>query len=75
MICKMVGGDFGTLVEIVQDRLGKDSTYRLNSDRVRNEFGWVDRINLTEGLHETLSWVDRYLSDFENAPLEYTHQS
>lgn len=41
----------GTEYEEVEDRLGKDSAYLLNSDKIRR-LGWSDKITLEEGLCE-----------------------
>lgn len=73
-ICKMIGGDFQKLVYNVRDRPGKDSAYRLNSDRARNKIRWSDRIGLMDGLHDTLTWIDRFLPDIEKMPIDYIHQ-
>lgn len=41
----------GCEIEDVDDRLGKDYAYKLNSDKLR-EMGWKDTISLEEGLKE-----------------------
>ena len=41
----------GTEYEEVEDRLGKDAAYLLNSDKIR-KMGWSDKITLEEGLCE-----------------------
>lgn len=75
LICRRIGGDFAKLVDITPERPGKDSAYRLNSDRVRRELGWSDQIPLAEGLAETLAWVDRALPELRQMPLDYRHRS
>jgi dTDP-glucose 4,6-dehydratase len=73
-ICEIAGADFKELVEIVPERRGKDNAYLLNSNQLRRELGWRDRIGLMEGLTETLTWVDRYLPDLAHMPLDYHHK-
>ena len=73
-ICDMVGTPFDELVEVTEDRLGKDQAYLLDSTRLRSDLGWVDRVDLVMGLNETLSWVDENLSLLDVSPLDYVHQ-
>jgi len=46
-VVEMIGCEY----EEVEDRLGKDAYYRLNSDKLRR-MGWTDKISLEEGLRE-----------------------
>lgn len=75
LMCTQIGGDFAKLVDVTAERPGKDSAYWLNSDKVRREFGWADRISLEAGLAETLAWVDANLDAIRGLPAEYAHQS
>jgi len=73
-ICDLSGIEFTDLVEISEDRLGKDQAYFLDSGKVRSELSWVDRISLESGLAETLSWIDSNLSLFQTLPDLYVHK-
>ena len=66
--------EFKEVVEMTDDRLGKDQSYLLDSSKLRNEFAWIDHINLDEGLKETLSWVDNNLESLKLLPYEYLHK-
>jgi len=57
MIDDQMGVSFADRVEIVGERLGKDSAYLLDSTKAKNEFGWEDRIPLEQGIAETIGWV------------------
>ena len=73
-ICDMTKVEFNEVVELADDRLGKDQSYLLDSSKLRDEFAWRDQINLDEGLKETLSWVDNNLETLKSLPYEYLHK-
>lgn len=43
-------------MEFVEDRLGHDFRYAINSDKIRNELGWIPRIDFEYGLKSTIDW-------------------
>jgi len=73
-ICVKMGVDFDTNVEVTADRLGKDSLYALDSNKLRNSLGWVDQISLDAGLDECLSWIDGNLDVLRQQPSDYIHK-
>ena len=74
MICERMGVRFEDHVEVVGERLGKDSFYQLDSTRLRTELGWQDRISLEDGIAQTISWIDRFLEDLRAMPFDYIHK-
>ena len=72
-ICQMTGVSFEDLVEISEDRLGKDEAYLLDSTRLRNDLGWSDTRSLRQGLTETVAWMEDNLSQLQNCPDDYIH--
>jgi dTDP-glucose 4,6-dehydratase len=74
MICGRLGANFEDCVEIVGERPGKDSAYRLDSGKLRRQLGWSDRITLEQGIEETVAWVERFYEDLRALPLEYIHR-
>jgi len=62
------------LIEIGPERPGKDFAYQLSSKKLRSELGWDDRINLNQGLSETLVWAKQYLDDLRSLPINYEHK-
>jgi len=44
------------LIEYVEDRLGHDFKYLVNSDKIRCELEWSHQWNLEQGMKETLKW-------------------
>ena len=74
MICTRLGAKVEDCVEIVGERLGKDSAYALDSGKIRQKLGWSDRISLEEGLDETIAWVEQFFDDLTAQPQEYLHR-
>nr|WP_258316501.1 GDP-mannose 4,6-dehydratase [Cylindrospermopsis raciborskii] len=72
-ICELTGVAFTDLVEVTEERLGKDQAYLLDSEKIRSELGWQDEIGLSEGLRKTLDWVDRNLETLRKLPWDYVH--
>ena len=62
------------LIEIGPERPGKDFAYQLSSKKLRSELGWDDKIDLNQGLSETLSWAKLYLEDLRRLPINYEHK-
>ena len=60
-ICSLTGTDFDSLVEVSPDRLGKDQAYLLDSNKLRDSLDWNDKVDLNEGLIDTLNRDDKNL--------------
>lgn len=73
-ICQKLGVDFDAHVEVVGDRLGKDSAYHLDSSKVRSELGWTDRVALDQGLDECIAWVRSHFEALQSSPFDYIHK-
>lgn len=73
-ICKKLGVSFEANVELVGERLGKDAAYMLDSAKIRQQFGWIDRISLDRGLDETIAWIERFFDDLKSLPFDYIHK-
>jgi len=73
-ICELTNTNFNDLVEVSEDRLGKDQAYLLDSGKLRENFNWHDKINIEQGLIDTLSWVDNNIEVLKNLPADYLHK-
>lgn len=73
-ICKKLGADFNSSVEVVGDRLGKDSAYHLDSAKIRKELSWQDNISLDQGLDQCVDWVKKNLAELKQQPFDYIHK-
>ena len=74
MICRMMNVGFEDVVEIVDERPGKDAAYLLDSAKLRQELGWKDHIGLEEGIQETIAWVSDNLEALKSQPFDYIHK-
>ena len=74
MIAEQMGVSFADHVEIVGERLGKDSAYLLDSNKAKNVLGWEDRIPLEQGIEETIGWVKNNLDILKKLPFDYIHK-
>ena len=74
-ICKKTNTNFDEIVNISEERLGKDLNYLLDSNKLRNRFKWVENNSLDKGLSLTLSWLETNLNILKNLPWEYIHKS
>ncbi len=54
-IIEFFNGD-ESCIEYVEDRLGHDFRYAIDSSKIRSELNWVPRIKFEDGLAETINW-------------------
>tara|TARA_Y100000991_G_scaffold211237_1_gene193509 strand:- start:44 stop:1048 length:1005 start_codon:yes stop_codon:yes gene_type:complete len=73
-IFAITNSNFDELVNIGEERLGKDQSYLLDSINIRKKFNWSDKITLEDGLRETNKWVNDNLSIFEQFNWDYQHK-
>ncbi len=73
-ICTKLVVPFEDHVEVVGERMGKDSAYHLDSTKLRKEFGWQDHIALDRGLDECVAWVRANFDDLNAQPYDYQHK-
>ncbi len=75
LIAEMMGIGFDDNVEIVGERLGKDSAYLLDSSKAKEELGWQDQISLEEGIEETIKWINDNLEILKQEAWTYIHKA
>ena len=73
-ICAKLGVDFDDYVEVVGERMGKDSAYHLDSTKVRTELGWADHVALDQGLDECIAWVRNNFEALKASNYDYIHK-
>ncbi|MFZ5453715.1 MAG: GDP-mannose 4,6-dehydratase [Thermodesulfobacteriota bacterium] len=73
-ICRLMGRDLSRATVAVEERLGQDAAYVIDSTRARRELGWSPQVPLTDGLAGVVDWVEKYWDQIRNEPLEYIHQ-
>lgn len=73
-ICLKMGVDFESATKVVEERLGQDKAYTIDSTKARKEFGWNPFITLDQGVLETLDWVEKNFVEISSQPLTYLHK-
>jgi dTDP-glucose 4,6-dehydratase len=74
-ICSKLNVRFDDHVEVVGERMGKDSAYHLDSTKLRTELDWQDNINLDQGLDECIAWVRAHFEELKAQPYDYIHKA
>ena len=74
MIVRRLGRSFDDCVETGPERLGKDTAYMLNSDKLRTELGWRDTLSLEQGIDDVIRWAERFRGDLARLPSKYQHK-
>lgn len=67
--------DFDCLVEVGEDRLGKDALYSMSTKKAEHELRWKPDVTLDLGLEKTIEWVKRNMHVIKALPLEYIHKA
>lgn len=75
MICDRMGVDFQTTVKEVEERLGQDNAYVIDSSKARREFGWAPQISLDEGLDQVIRWIESNWARIQLLSHEYVHRN
>ncbi|NCX93870.1 MAG: NAD-dependent epimerase/dehydratase family protein [Gammaproteobacteria bacterium] len=74
-ICERMQVDFESFTETAPDRPGKDAQYAMDITKVRTELGWKPKIELSQGLAETIDWIRRDFETIQSLPLNYVHKA
>ena len=67
--------DYEVVVNITEDRLGKDQSYLLNSNKLREQFNWTENYNLNDGLIDTIKWVKENNNTMTKLSWDYFHKA
>jgi|TARA_B110000438_G_C15751774_1_gene623317 dTDP-glucose 4,6-dehydratase len=51
-----VMGKSTDIITFVDDRPGHDFRYSLDSKKIRNELGWIKKVNFEDGMDKTINW-------------------
>ncbi|HSX38025.1 MAG TPA: GDP-mannose 4,6-dehydratase [Chlamydiales bacterium] len=74
IICDKMAQPFEKATQIVEERLGQDKAYTIDSTKARG-LGWKPLIPLNEGLQQTLDWVMGNIEEISLQPLGYVHKA
>jgi dTDP-glucose 4,6-dehydratase len=73
-ICDHLRADFNKATVVVEERLGQDKAYVIDSTKAREKLGWKPEIALDEGIKQTADWVTENFEALQNESLEYNHK-
>jgi dTDP-glucose 4,6-dehydratase len=73
-ICSIMRVSFAEATKIVEERLGQDKAYLIDSTKARTQLGWRPVISLDQGLQQTLDWVASNFKEIDLQPLGYVHK-
>jgi dTDP-glucose 4,6-dehydratase len=77
-VVKIICGNMGVLFEkatkTVEERLGQDAAYIIDSSKARSEFGWKPVVSMEEGLSAVVKWIENNWERINKEPLEYIHR-
>lgn len=73
-ICDLMNADFDAHVTVVGERPGKDSAYKLSSEKLRSSTGWEPAVSIDEGLKDCVEWALQNKDLLLQEPLKYEHK-
>ncbi len=75
LVCREMGANFDDVVNVTDDRPGKDAAYLLDSTKVRTTLGWTDRVSLEEGVRQTIAWINDQFDEISSQEFNYIHKA
>ena len=73
-ICDKMAVDFEKATRTVEERLGQDAAYVIDSSKAREEFGWRPEVTFEEGISGVVKWVEDNWEQIQKEPLEYVYK-
>jgi dTDP-glucose 4,6-dehydratase len=73
-VCSAKGKSFDECTEIVNERLGQDAAYVIDSTKARTELDWLPQVSIDIGVSEVVDWVDANIHTIKQESLEYNHK-
>ncbi len=74
LICKKMNVDFEKATKVVEERLGQDKAYIIDSTKARKEFSWTPAISFEKGIQTTINWIKEEFEQIKNESLVYLHK-
>jgi dTDP-glucose 4,6-dehydratase len=73
LVCRKMQVPFEAVTRTVGERLGQDARYWLDCTKARRELGWSPRVDMANGIAETVDWIEANWQEIQAQPLEYRH--
>jgi len=74
IICTKMNVSFEQATKTVEERLGQDAAYVIDSSKARKEFDWKPEISFDEGIDAVVQWIENRWNDIQKEPIEYRHK-
>ncbi|MFH1760404.1 MAG: GDP-mannose 4,6-dehydratase [bacterium] len=74
IICDKMGIAFNKATKTVEERLGQDAAYIIDSSKAREDLGWRSIISMEQGLAGVINWIQAYWDQIRDKTLEYRHK-
>jgi len=74
MICNQMNTKIEDNIEITEDRVGQDSLYLMNNEKLFNDFQLKPQIKLKDGIQETINWIEENYDILKECPDYYIHK-
>lgn len=75
LVCAEMGADFNQVVQVSEDRPGKDAAYLLDSTKVRTTLGWEPQVSLETGVRQTIAWINEQFDEIQSQEFNYIHKA
>ncbi len=72
-LCHIFSKDFSDVTIAVEERLGQDAAYEIDSSASQSTLGWSTNISFEEGLQQTVDWIEQNWQVISKSSLEYQH--
>ena len=73
-ICKEMNYNVEDLIINTEDRIGKDQNYFLNSNKIRKNLNWKNHINIEDGIHRVINWIEINSKSLLKHHTKYIHK-
>lgn len=74
LICEKLNIPFEKATKVVEERLGQDAAYIIDSSKARAELQWKNQITLEQGIKGVIQWVNKNWEEIQRQPLQYIHK-
>lgn len=74
LICKKMNVNIEDYIQIDDERLGKDKSYNLSSEKIKKISNWYPEIDLEKGIEFCINWALKYKSELLNSIDYYEHK-
>jgi dTDP-glucose 4,6-dehydratase len=72
-ISKIMKLDYRKNIKFIKDRIGKDLLYDLSSNKLRKKLGWKPKVNLKNGIINTINWIENNFNNLKKIKTDYKH--